>query len=574
MNILGITGLGVSPAACLVRDGRLIAMAEEERFNRIKGSFGLMPLRAVCFCLDSGKLNLEDIDYIVFPWNAYRYRFYMPYFFLKTYIRRAPKTQTDTLIPKLEELLKYQPNRVKGLIIAMLRKAGIRGEIPPIEFIPHHIAHAASAFYCSGFDKAYILIIDGSGEDKCTTIFKGEGLEIKEKKCFKIPDSLGWFYQSITEFLGFLPNRDEGKVMALASHGRYREEIYSKLKKMIFFNGNGNYKYDASYSFFGRHIHGTIYSEKMIKLLKHPRYYREPIEQVHKDIAFAAQDILEKITISIIKDISRNPDYNKKLCIAGGVGLNCKMNGTIAAKDYVEQIFIPPVSNDAGSALGAALYFSKENGYNPKFRMEHAYWGPEFSDNEVKKILNKLGVKFKEDLEIETTIARLLSQDKTIGWFQGRMEIGPRALGARSILASPTKEWMSEYINMNIKHREPWRPFAPSMLYEKSSNYLIRPKESPFMTLAFDVSKKIREDMPAVVHIDNTTRPHLVKKDINPKYWKLITEFEKISGVPVILNTSFNVDEEPIVCTPEQALRTFFNSSLKYLALGNFLVYK
>lgn len=574
MNILGITGLGVAPAACLVQDGKLIAMAEEERFNRIKGSFGLLPEKASRFCLEYGKLSLEDIDYIVFSWDAYRYRFYMPFFFLSTYIKRAPKTQGENLVTTLEELLKYQPGKLKSSIAAMLRRSGIRGRVPPIEFIPHHLAHAASTFYCSGFDQAYILVIDSSGEDKSTTIFKGDGLEIKEKKCFKIPDSLGWFYQSITEFLGFLPNRNEAKVMALAPYGKYNQEIYSKLKKMISFNEKGNYKYDPSYSFLGRHNYGTVYSEKMVKLFKKMRYPQEPIEQTHRDLAFAAQDILEKIVISIVKDISRAPDYNKKLCLAGGVALNCKMNGALAAKGYLEEIFIPPVSNDAGSALGAALYFAKEKGYNPRFKMEHAFWGPEFSNDRIKLLLNKFGAKFGADPEIEITVANLLTQDKIVGWFQGRMEIGPRALGARSILANPTKSWIKDSINIKVKNREPWQPFAPSMLYEAKDEYLTKPKESPFMALTFGVDKDLKKMLPAVVHLDNTTRIHFVKKEVNPKYWRLINEFKKITGAPAILNTSFNAGEEPIVCTPEQALRTFYTTGMEYLAMNDFLIYK
>lgn len=573
MNILGITGLGVGPAACLVQDGRLTAMAEEERFNRLKGSFGLLPEKAARFCLGYKKLSLDDIDYIVFPWDAYKYRLYMPYFLFHTYLRRSPKFQTDTFIPKLAELLKYQPSNIKTMIISMLRRSGFREKVPPIEFIPHHIAHAASAFYCSGLDKAHILVLDGSGEDKCTTIFKGEGLEIKEEKCFKIPDSLGWFYQSITEFLGFLPNMHEGKVMALAAYGKYNEEIYSKLKTMVPFDEKGNYKYDAGYSFLGKHIQGTIYSEKMAKLLKNSRYHSEPIGQIHKDIAFAAQDILEKIVVSIAKNISNSPCYNGKLCIAGGIGLNCKMNGVVAGQDYIKDIFIPPVTNDAGTALGAALYFSGEKGLNPKFKMAHPYWGPEFSNEEIEKLLNRLKIKFTKDRGIESTVARLLFENKIVGWFQGRMEIGPRALGARSILANPAKEWMKDKVN-TVKNRELWRPFSPSILHENRNEYLLKPKESPFMALAFEVSKEVKEKIPSVIHTDNTTRPHLVKKDENPKYWKLIDEFRKISGVPAVLNTSFNIQGEPIVCAPEDALRTFYTSEIDYLAMGDFLIYK
>ncbi len=573
MNVLGITGLGVDPAACLVQNGTLIAMAEEERFNRIKNSFGLLPEKAARFCLDYSKLSLDEIDYIVFPWDTYRYKFYMPYFFLRTYLQHSPKLQTDTIIPKLIELLKYQPANIRTSIKSMLCIAGIKGKIPPIKFIPHHLAHAANAFYCSGFDKAHILIIDGSGEDKCTTIFKGDALEIKEIKSFKIPNSLGWFYQSITEFLGFTPNKHEGKTMALASYGKYNKEIELKFKKMISFDKKGKYKYNASYSFLGKHVRGTIFSEKMAKLLKNFRYYYEPIEDVHKDIALAAQKILEEIIVSIIQSLASFTDYNRKICIAGGVGLNCKMNGIVAALDCVEDIFIPPTSNDAGAALGAALYFSKVKGYDPKLKMEHAYWGPEFSNKQIIMLLDKLNIKYTKDLEIEITAAKLLAENKVVGWFQGRMEIGPRALGARSILANPTNNWMKNKIN-GLKNRELWRPFSPSLLYEAKDEYLIKPKESPFMTLAFEVPEKIKERIPSVVHIDNSTRAHLVKKEANPKYWKLINEFSKISGLPVILNTSFNIQGEPIVCTPEDALRTFYATEIDYLVMGDYLIYK
>ena len=573
MNILGITGLGVSPAACLVQNGRLIAMAEEERFNRFKGSFGLLPEKAAQFCLNYGNLSLDEIDYIVFPWDTFKYRFYMPYFCLYTYLRKIPKIKNSALTSKIAELLKYQPGNVKNAIVSMLRRAGIQGKIPPIEFIPHHLAHAASAFYGSGFDQAHILVIDGSGEDKCTTIFKGEGLEIQEIKCFKIPHSLGWFYQSLTEFLGFLPNSGEGKTMALAAYGKYNQEIYSKFEKIISFNQKGNYQYDAGYSFLGRHLQGTVYSEKMVNLFKNPRHYLEPIEQIHKDIAFAAQDLLEKIVISIAKEISGFSDYNGKLCVAGGVGLNCKMNGVIASQNYIQDIFISPASNDAGTALGAALYFSKTRGFDPRFKMEHAYWGPEFSNAQIEKLLNRLNIKFKKDPEIEVTTAKLLAEDKTVGWFQGRMEIGPRALGARSILANPTKDWIKNKIN-NLKNRELWRPFAPSLLYEARSEYLLKPQESPFMALAFKVTEEIKAKIPSVIHLDNSTRPHLVKKDVHPRYWKLINEFKKISGIPAILNTSFNLQGEPIVCTPEDALKTFYATEIDYLAMGDFLISK
>jgi len=573
MNVLGISGLGVDPAACLVRDGKLVAMAQEERFNRLKGSFGLLPQKATLFCLEFAELTLDEIDSIVFSWDVYRYKFQMPYFFLKTYLERAPKFQAGSFMPTLAELLKYRPANVKNAIASMLRQSGLKGKIPPIEFIPHHLAHAASAFYFSGFDKSHILVIDGSGEDKCTTVFKGDGLELKEEKSFKIPNSLGWFYQSITEFLGFLPNMHEGKTMALASYGKYDKEIFSSLRKMISCDGKGDYRYDASYSFLGKHVNGKVFSEKMETLLKNKRGYLGPIEQAHKDIAFAGQKILEEIAISLVKSISGLAGYNGNICLSGGIAQNCKMNGTIAGLNYVNNIFIPPAPNDAGAALGAALYFSKTKGYGQKLRTEHAQWGPEFSNSKIEAMLNGLKIKYEKHNQIEEVTAKLLEKDKIVGWFQGRMEIGPRALGARSILANPQKNWMKDKVNL-IKNRESWRPFSPSLLYEDREEYLDKPKDSPFMALAFEVPEKIKLKIPSAVHIDNTARAHLVKKEVSPRYWRLINEFKKLTSTPALLNTSFNIQGEPIVCTPQEALKTFAASKIDYLVMEDFLIYR
>lgn len=575
MNILGINGLGVAPSACLVQDGVLAAMAEEERFNRLKGSFGLMPGKAVKFCLDFKNLNLSDIDYIAFGWDAKRYRFYMPYFFLYTYIRHAPKFQSSSNIFKsIEQIFKYYPWNVRYMIKEMFRASGIKGDIPRILFVPHHIAHAACSFYASGFNDAHILVIDGSGEDRCTTISKGNGLAISSLRDFKIPNSLGWFYQSITEFLGFTPNRHEGKVMALAAYGCKDEDVSGKINKIISPARSGAYKHAAKYSFLGRHSDGRIYSDEMARLLGRARCHNEEILDSHKNIAYHAQEALEKIARGLVKHIASYPDFNGRLCVSGGVGLNCKMNGAIAKMDCVDELFVSPFPNDCGTALGAALYISQKEGFDPRFNLEHSYWGPFFSRQDVEKTLISCGAKFKKEAEIERTTADLIFKDKVVGWFQGRMETGPRALGNRSILANPLKNWMSEHVNKKVKNREPWRPFAPSILHEESRRYIINSRQAPFMAISFNVSEEVKRQMPAVVHVDNTTRPHLVKKDVNPRYWNVINEFRKKSGIAAVLNTSFNSNEEPIVCAPADALRTFYASGMDYLAIDDFLVYK
>ena len=576
MNILGINGLGISPSACLIQDDKLVAMAEEERFNRFKGAFGFMPEKAVKFCLKYSGLKLKDINYIAFSWDADKYKFYMPYFFFITYLRYAPKFQSSSNILKtIEMILKYNPYSIKNQIKEMFHNIGEIGDLPKIIFVPHHISHALSSFYTSGFDKGYILVIDGSGEDCCTTIMKGEGINISVIKKIKIPNSIGWFYQSITEFLGFKPNNHEGKVMALSAYGKKNNEIFDKLKEIIFYKQNGDYKYNAKYSFLGNHSIGNIYSDEMLKLLGSNRHCDEEITDLHKTISYCSQKIIEDIVINIVKNIAKLPNYNGKICISGGVGLNCKMNGVVSEMDCVDELFVPPFPNDSGTSLGAAMYISQKKGFDTRFKIEHSYYGPYYSSNDVEKILIKSGAKFRKENEIEKIVAELIFNDKVIGWFQGRMEVGPRALGNRSILANPTKSWIAEYVNKKIKNREIWRPFAPSILYEHRYNYVLNKKQdAPFMAIAFKVLQKIKQQIPAVVHIDNTMRPQFVKKDVNPKFWNLINEFGKKSGVYVLLNTSFNDNEEPIVCSPKDALKTFYTSGLDYLVIEDFLVYK
>jgi len=575
LKILGINGLGVMPSACLVIDGKLIAFAEEERFTRHKGSFGAMPAHASKYCLHSAGLNLKDIDYVAFGWNASLYRFYMPLFVAKTFVMHAGKSQDAyNFYRVLDELIKYRPGSVKRYLKEMFLNVGLGGMMPPVHFIPHHLSHAASTFYTSGFDKAHILVIDGSGEDRCTSVFKGNGRNITPVMTFKIPHSLGWFYQSITEYLGFSPNSHEGKTMALAAYGKPDADILQKLKKMICYDEKGNYTYNPDFSFSGAHSSGRIYSDLMVQHLGEARKAGEPITAYHQNIAYSAQFILEEIVQRLVLQISKLPGYGGKLCIAGGVGLNCKMNGAVAILNEVEEIFVPPLSGDSGTALGAALCLAQLKGDNPVQKMEHAYWGPEYSNFEIEALLKQCKARYTKHNDIALTTARLLAENKILGWFQGRMEAGQRALGARSILANPQDKKMSNTINEEVKGRESWRPFAASIIYEYRDKFVTKPQPSAFMAISFNVKPEAVNKIAAAVHIDNTTRPQFVKKEDNPRYWKLISEFGNITGVYALLNTSFNTNEEPIVCTPQQALKCFYGSGMDYLAIGDFLVEK
>ncbi len=575
MNIIGINGLGVLPSACLLQNGKIVAFAEEERFTRYKGSFGAMPSKSMRFCLDYAGLSLKDIDYIAFGWNCNIYRFYMPMFLAYKYLTRSPKFQsTSNLSSFASEMIKYNPGNVKAKIFEMIRSAGLKGEIPPIEFISHHMSHAASSFYLSGFDSSYILIIDGSGEDTCTSIYKGDGLDITLISKVKIPDSLGWFYQSFTEFLGFTPNNHEGKLMGLAAYGNEDEEISAKLDKILKSKPSGKYKYEAKYSFLGNHVQGKVFSEELCELFGNPRNPKDEISDYHKNLAFAVQKKLEDTVLKIVEWIIGREDFNGNICIAGGVALNCKMNGVIADLPEIKNLYVPSCPSDAGSAKGAALVLAKQLGNNPIQKIEHAYWGPEYFDEEIEKFLKKCRLNFTKPDNLENEIAKLLTENHVIGWFNGRMESGSRALGARSILASPLKKDMKDIINLKVKNRENWRPFAASILWEEREKFVFSDADSPFMATAFTVRPEIVDKITSAVHVDNTTRPQFVKKEHNEKYWNIIKYFGDLTGVYAILNTSFNTNEEPIVENPMQAVKAFYGSGMDYLAIGSYLLKK
>ncbi|MDD3877281.1 MAG: carbamoyltransferase N-terminal domain-containing protein, partial [Bacteroidales bacterium] len=502
MNILGLNGLGVLPSACIVQDGKLVAMAEEERFTRYKGSFGMMPAMSAKFCLDFAGLQLKNVNFIAFGWDCPYYVYKMPFFLLGKSLRHFWEYQSaSNYYQAITDLLKYRPSNLEAAIHQMFGSAGITGDVPEIRFVNHHMSHAASAYYASGFKKAHVLVIDGRGENTCTSIWSGSENGLRKIKSVNIPHSLGWFYQCITEYLGFTPNSHEGKTMALAAYGEYDKKLFQSFSKIIKSDDKGNYRFDSKYAFTGKHDRGSVYSTELVKLLGPPRLKNEEFSQRHKDIAFAAQHILENITVNIVKGISSLPDFNGNLCLAGGVTLNCKMNGKIAELDTVKNIYIPPFANDTGSALGAAQILSVATGISCNYKLTHAYWGPQYSNSYIKEKLEKFGIKFSEEENMPFKIASLLSDGKIVGWFQGRTEIGSRALGSRSILANPMLPDIKDYVNRKVKGRENWRPFAASILYEKRFDFVDSQHDSPFMTLAFTVKDEIVQKVPSATHI-------------------------------------------------------------------------
>lgn len=574
--ILGINGLGISPSACIIRDGQMIAMAEEERFTRLKGSNGMMPAKATLYCLEEAKISLKDVNKIAFGWDCTFYSFRIFKFLIHQYIKRffELKSSSSNIIRIFQEILKYQPQQVRNQIREMFRSQGIVDEIPPIDFVPHHLSHAASTYYASSFKDATILVIDGSGENISTSIWHGKNTQLILKKQVQIPDSLGWFYQTMTEYLGFSPNHHEGKVMALAAYGSYNSSIAEKFKEIIQIKTNGDYSFQSKYSFAGEKDKGIVFSTALTELLGPARIKGEDISPYYKDIAFHTQDILEKSVLNIVKDISKQSWFNGNICIAGGVGLNCKLNGKINQLEFVKNIYVPPFSSDIGTSFGAAISIASISNKKLTPPIEHAYWGPSFDDETIEKILHQHKISFQKVENIAVVAAQLLNSNKIIGWFQGRMEIGARALGARSILASPIDIKNRDFINIHIKNREIWRPFAASILQEHQNDYINTNDDAPFMAVAYEIKDEAKDKIPAAIHLDLTTRPQFVKQTSNPIYWELINEFGKLSGTYALLNTSFNLNEEPIVCHPEEALRTFYTSALDALIIGNYIITK
>lgn len=575
MNILGINGLGLNPAACLLKDGELIAFAEEERFSRIKESFGVMPVQATAFCLQQAGIGPQDLDGIAFGWNARLYPFYMSYFYMRQFLKRGRNGETGMGISRVsEELYKYSPANVKSKMKELFHAIGYNGALPKIHFFSHHLCHAASTFYHAGLNEALVLVMDGSGECHSTSVYHGKSTGLELLKTFEIPDSLGWFFQGITEYLGFKPNSHEGKVMALAAYGTYHAEISQLLHSVLKISDEGLYHHDGQYTYMGKHSDGVVFSDQLTALLGPARRKGEAITTRHHDIAFAAQRILEEASKSLISKYAANLNKPLHVCLAGGVSLNCKMNGILREISEVASIYAPPHCSDAGTALGAAMLLSIDKGIAYKPKDQPVYLGPEYSDVAINELLIASDIIFEKVEDPAVSAAQLLYEGKIIAWFQGRMEIGPRALGARSILADPRNTSTRDYINEKIKHRETWRPFAASVLEEYASDYLVNAQQSPFMTIAFQATQLFISKAPAAIHIDHTTRPQTVSRLENPLYWRLINKFGELSDVYAVLNTSFNLNEEPVVCSPGDALRTFLHSPIDHLVIGSYLVSK
>lgn len=553
------------PSAAIFNDGKLLYGVEEERLNRRKHAKGDFPSNAIRDCLDHCNIRINDLERIVLPYD--------------------PKLQTNILSQKLKQAITsggsiiesaYNLNEaVKNIGIARFYptkevERELRSEfqepLPPIEMRAHHACHAASAFHPSGLDEALVLTVDGRGEYDSTVVWKATQEGIQRVRTFDFPNSIGHFFGIVTEFLGYRAFNGEGKIMGLAPYGNENPEIESQLRDLVDIRAD----YDVTpLTKRGDITRGVEILEDALG--RDRKSKNDEFTQWDKDLAYVTQKLTEEIVVELTRAYTQDLGTSN-VALSGGVALNCKMNKQIMELDCVDELFIQPVANDAGLAVGGGMVDHPPQNVPS---MSTVYWGPEFANDEIESLLKTNKIEYTEPDDLERIVAERIADGKLVGWFQGRLEMGPRALGNRSILADPRTTESRDRVNKYVKHREEWRPFAPSILEEKADEYLLNTESSPYMIKTFDTAPEMRDEITAVLHPgDNTTRAQTVRQDQNPRYYQLISAFEDITGVPVLLNTSFNDHGEPIVTTPTEALKDFYGMGLDTLVLDNFVIEK
>ena len=559
-NVLGISCHYHDSAAAVLKEGELEAAAEEERFTRQKHD-NSFPEKAAEYCLERAGLEKKDIDTVVFHEKPVK-KFGR---IMQTFIETFPRGYRY-----FRQSLPEWVNRklmVRGRIREFMGEE-FEGEI---KFSEHHISHASAAYMPSPFEEAAVLTVDGVGESTTTAIFDAEGNSIEMVKKIEFPDSLGLLYSTVTSFLGFMVNNDEYKVMGLAPYGE--PEYLEKLKEEVFhLEEDGSFTMNMEYFSF-RHSR-KMWSEKFEEEFGKPREKGEELTERDKNLAASLQKLTEE-TVQKLAEEAKRVTGKDNLCMSGGVALNSASNGKLRQKDIFENIWIQPAATDAGDALGAAQYYHHHVKDNPRnYQMEDVYLGPEYSEKEIENALEESGLEYQklgEEEKVEK-VAELLEEGKVVSLFQGRLEWGPRALGNRSILADPRDSSMVGRVNKKVKFREEFRPFAPTVLEDRAEEVFDMEGESPYMLFVFDVRDGWKEKIPAVTHVNGTSRIQTIREDINRDYYRIIEKFGERTGVPVVLNTSFNVKGEPIVNTPENAVECFRNSGMDYMLMENFLV--
>ena len=570
MKILGIH-IGHDSSSSLIIDNQIIADVSEERFTRIKHYAGL-PVNSINFCLNAGKISFDELDFIAISGEIADPK-------LKTLLKLSDEKFNQIITNNLPQI--SFKKRVKSVI----KNKITYHESPPLYMsffnlapktkvikVDHHLSHASSAFYTSGFQDCLIITCDGVGDETSVAVWKSSNGNIQELKKYNTPGSFGWFYSLATEAMGWWVGDGEGKTMGLAPYGD-RKAVLDK-KVLVHYlpgyqNGEitkgvdfGNVRYFKEFDAFHWHFPDAIKIKKVVQ------------DYGAENVAAEAQHLLEESLLNFIRYWVKKENA-RNLATSGGVFLNVKLNQKIIEDNIVENYYIFPNAGDAGLALGAALYvcnkFSKENGAQ---KIDHIYWGPEYSNDEIESILKERNLRYRKSDNISQEAAKALADQKIIGWFQGKMESGPRALGGRSILFDPGKPENKDIINMRVKFREPFRPFCPSIMEEYANEYLSTSYKDKYMITACNVKNEKRHIIPAVTHVDGTCRPQLISRQINRRFWELLDNFRQYTGVPVLLNTSFNIKGEPIVCSPRDAIKCFFDTGLDLLCIGDFIVSK
>jgi carbamoyltransferase len=560
MNILGISCFYHDSAAALIKDGLLVAAAQEERFTRKKHDQDF-PISAIHYCLQEGGIQAQDLDYIGFydkPFTKFER-------LLTTYVATFPKG--------LHSFLKAMPIWLKEKLWIPQKIREELGDAGKLLFVEHHLSHAASAFFVSPFSEAAILTADGVGEWETTTMGMGNDRTLTLTKSIHFPHSLGLLYSAFTYYLGFRVNSAEYKVMGLAPYGK---PVFADLilRELVSLKDDGSFRLNMKYFAYD---YGLTMTNKYFHTLfgVPPRTPESTLTQFHKDVAASIQYVTDEIMLRMTTDLHKKTGSDN-LCLAGGVALNCVSNSKVLASSGFKQMFIQPAAGDAGGSVGAAFYIYNMLLKNERiYTWSHNFLGPEYSDEAIEQVLNQLnlgGERFSNDNLLKRT-AQLIADQQVVGWFQGRMEFGPRSLGARSILADPRNPDNYSRVNLKIKFRESFRPFAPTVVLERMKDYFEFDQPSPYMLFVAQV-RPDRRTIPAVTHVDGSARLQTIVREDHALFYDLIIEFEKLTGCPVLINTSFNVRGEPIVCTPFDAIKCFLRTDMDYLILGNFVLDK
>jgi carbamoyltransferase len=568
MKIIGVNNDMYISSACILENGKIIAAGAEERFSRVKQTRAF-PVKAIEYCLKEADVEINEIDYISFSWNpAVYFTKYNPLF------SGQRRHHLENMYSVMDNVLHFYDRPEADYVQQILN---VNGSEIKVYQITHHRCHAANGFLLSPFEHAAIMTADSQGEFESTTFCRGSGNTIELLDRINYPHSLGMLYSTFTEFLGFKPNSDEWKVMAMGAFCDSDTDYFKKIKNQVF-KTNSEDRLELDLTFFNGYLadQPNLYSEKFVDMFGHPRRPGDDFEQRHYEIARALQSVTEDVIFRLLNSLY-DKTLEKNLVVSGGVFMNSVLNGKILENTPFEKFFVTSCPDDSGNCFGAALYlYNHILDNDERHIMTHNFYGPLFSDNEIESVLSKYKLSYFKTDNTAAFAAKQIFDGKIIGWFQGRMEFGQRALGNRSILADPRSLKMKDKVNQAIKYRESFRPFAPAVLEEKQHEYfnIGQGGNASFMEKVYSVKNSKMGTIDAVTHVDGTARIQSVGRDDNEKFYNLIEEFEKLSGIPIVLNTSFNLNGEPIVCTPTNALKTFYSCGLDLLILNDYVIEK